>query len=64
MMGDMEMIFPDNSGIVFTEEGVEPEVYDYCDKCGKLINDRYLFRYPHNGVDLIWIRRNCYKKVE
>ena len=61
IMGDMEMIFPDGSGIEFNDEGVDLVFYDYCDGCNKSTKLQEIL--PANK-DELWLCKACKAKVK
>jgi hypothetical protein len=60
-MGDLEIYFPDNSALRFTDSGVEEGESMICDGCntrqmakGSLVTDQIALCAPCRGVDRLW----------
>ena len=60
IVGDMELIYSDGSGLIFTDNGVKPAWFTHCDGCGKehnIHNMRSIMQYP--DYDVIWLCKDC-----
>ena len=61
-MGDMEMIYPDGSGMIFTDRGIKPAWFTKCDGCGVEHNIKEMYSIMQGiDYDVMWVCKECYK---
>lgn len=62
-MGDMEIIYPDGSGITIRSNGdVEASSFDHCDRCGKMMNLATGKHIIIDGQSVTWLCAQCRSK--
>lgn len=59
LMGYVEIIHKDGSGIRIDEQGVKEATFDICSKCGEVKDMINGFTVGFHGLSLLWVCVDC-----